>query len=253
MTKAFFSTSMRTVLLYATLALTWHFAAHAQPVPMPRAMPGDATCLIEPSADVQLGTPVDGVLEIQNMDRGMFVTVGQLLARLNTGIEASSVETQAAKAEFGKRKLLRNMELETKQLISPQELDEIATEQKLAELELVERQERLKLRNIVSPINGVVVDVFRLKGDLVRQEKIARLAQIDPLFVETVLPARRFGQIKLGNTHDVAPELGGGRVKATVINVDKVIDAASGTFRVRLSLPNPKFSIPPGQRCQILF
>jgi multidrug efflux pump subunit AcrA (membrane-fusion protein) len=118
---------------------------------------------------------------------------------------------------------------------------------------LAERQERLKLRNIVSPINGVVVDVYRLKGDLVRQEKIARLAQIDPLFVETVLPARRFGQIKVGNSHDVVPELGGGRVKATVINVDKVIDAASSTFRVRLSLPNPKLSIPPGQRCQIQF
>lgn len=242
---------LRTLLTSALVSMTWTVQAFAQAPMAPRA--ADATCLIEPSADVQVGTPMDGVLEVQNMDRGMVVSVGQLLASLNTGIEASSVETQAAKAEFGKRKLLRNMELESKELISPQELDEIATEQKLAELELVERQERLKLRNIVSPINGVVVDVFRLKGDLVRQEKIARLAQIDPLFVETVLPARRFGLIKLGNSHDVIPELGGGRVKATVINVDKVIDAASGTFRVRLSLPNPKFSIPPGQRCQILF
>ena len=37
---------------------------------------------------------------------------------------------------------------------------------------------------------------------------------------------------------------------AEVVVVDKVIDAPSGTFSVRLSLPNPKQSLPGGLKCQ---
>jgi hypothetical protein len=37
-----------------------------------------------------------------------------------------------------------------------------------------------------------------------------------------------------------------GSVKARVTVVDRVVDAASGTFRVRLELPNPGNRIPSG-------
>jgi multidrug efflux pump subunit AcrA (membrane-fusion protein) len=40
---------------------------------------------------------------------------------------------------------------------------------------------------------------------------------------------------------------------AKVIVVDKVIDAASNSFRVRLELPNPNLSLPPGLRCKVEF
>ena len=40
---------------------------------------------------------------------------------------------------------------------------------------------------------------------------------------------------------------------AKVIVVDKVIDAASNSFRVRLELPNPNQSLPPGLRCKVEF
>ena len=35
--------------------------------------------------------------------------------------------------------------------------------------------------------------------------------------------------------------------------VDHVIDAKSGTFGVRLDLPNAKRAIPAGMRCQVKF
>ncbi len=40
---------------------------------------------------------------------------------------------------------------------------------------------------------------------------------------------------------------------ATVIVVDRVIDAASNSFRVRLELPNPDNALPPGLRCKLEF
>ena len=70
----------------------------------------------------------------------------------------------------------------------------------MAELELRERRERLKLRAIHSPIRGVIVDVYRQRGDLVKQEKIFRIAQLDPLYIETILPSRMFGKVRAGQS-----------------------------------------------------
>jgi multidrug efflux pump subunit AcrA (membrane-fusion protein) len=45
----------------------------------------------------------------------------------------------------------------------------------------------------------------------------------------------------------------GGELEAKVMVVDSLIDAASGTFGVRLELPNPGRRIPAGLRCRIEF
>ena len=46
---------------------------------------------------------------------------------------------------------------------------------------------------------------------------------------------------------------GGGVHEATVAVVDRVVDAASATFGVRLELPNPNYALPGGLRCDIRF
>ena len=53
---------------------------------------------------------------------------------------------------------------------------------------------------------------------------------------------------------EVEPEAPvGGRYRATVTVVDTLFDASSGTFGVRLSLPNPDLSLPGGLRCKVSF
>lgn len=217
------------------------------------AMAQDSGCLIEPSADLKLGVPADGVLDRVMVERGDVVRKGQLLGRLNIDLETAQSRTLATKLAFGERKLERNLELKDQNLIAPQELDEIATNQKVAELEYAESQERIKLRNIHSPVDGVVVDVYNQVGDLIKQEKIFRVARLDPLYVEIILPASRFGQIKPGQAMRVVTELGAKELKGEVGAVDKVIDAASSTFRVRLIVPNPDNRVPSGQRCRLRF
>jgi len=46
---------------------------------------------------------------------------------------------------------------------------------------------------------------------------------------------------------------GGGTYTAKVVIVDRVIDAASGTFGVRLEIPNPKYELPAGLKCRVIF
>jgi len=91
-------------------------------------------------------------------------------------------------------------------------------------------------------------------GEYTGEETIMKIVQIDPLYVEVVIPVEQFGTIKKGMKAQVQPESAvGGKYTAEVIIVDSVIDAASGTFGVRLKLPNKSFNLPPGLKCEVFF
>lgn len=227
------------------------------PLPLPAEVrrSGNAwDCLVEPHMVVSVGSPVDGVLEEVLVDRGDTVKKGQVVAKLQSGVEAAAVELTRAHIEFGRRKVERNVALHEKQLISSQEKDEMETEVRLREQELKRDLESLKLRTIVSPLDGVVVERRLAKGDLVRADRsvVLRLAQIDPLNVEVVAPGEFFGAAKIGMVGSVSMRpLLPGSYKATVVVVDRLIDGASGTFGIRLELPNPGNKIPAGMKCNV--
>jgi multidrug efflux pump subunit AcrA (membrane-fusion protein) len=88
-------------------------------------------------------------------------------------------------------------------------------------------------------------------GERVEVKPMFRVAKIDPLRVEIVVPAALFGSIHKGMAAQIMPELpNAGRVEAKVVLVDKMIDPASNTFRVRAELPNAKGALPSGLRCK---
>ncbi|MGB5326123.1 MAG: hypothetical protein WBN40_11960, partial [Pseudomonadales bacterium] len=63
-----------------------------------------------------------------------------------------------------------------------------------------------------------------------------------------------FGKIEVGMTAKIRLEtLSIPTQEAEVTIVDKMGDAASGTFGVRLSLPNPENKIPAGLKCDLNF
>ena len=65
---------------------------------------------------------------------------------------------------------------------------------------------------------------------------------------------RYYLKIKVGAKARVRPALPvTGEFEATVLVVDRVFDAASGTFGVLLELPNPGGTLPAGHRCKLTF
>ncbi len=91
-------------------------------------------------------------------------------------------------------------------------------------------------------------------GEYVNTQPLLRVAQVNPLRVEVIVPAKMFGRIHPGMTAAIVPELTEyGEKIATVSLVDKVIDAASNTFGVRLKLPNPQLKLPGGLKCRVRF
>ena len=69
--------------------------------------------------------------------------------------------------------------------------------------------------------------------------------------MEIIVPAELFGTVEQGMTARVTPDLPNAvAMQANVVLVDKLIDPASNTFRVRAALPNAESAIPSGLRCR---
>lgn len=211
-------------------------------------------CLMEPAVEIALSSSVAGVIKTIKVDRGSVVKRGQVLVRLEAAAELAAIELARAKLEFGQRKVDRTKELFREKFTSEYSVDEAVTETKLAEVELAQAKTLLGLRTLRSPINGIVVERLAQAGEFVADDEILKLAQLDPLHVEVILPVDMLNSIKKGMQATVYPGVAvGGEYKAKVITVDKVLDAASGTFGVRLALPNPGSKLPAGLRCMVQF
>ena len=145
-------------------------------------------------------------------------------------------------------------EAELEARVSTALLQEAKDNQAIEELELLRSKASLARRSIRSPIDGIVVNRMVQPGERVDEAPILELAQVNPLSVEVIVPTALFGRIQPGMSVSVMPEepIGGVRT-AEVVIVDRMIDAASGTFRVRADLPNPELALPGGLRCQVRF
>lgn len=210
--------------------------------------------LIEPHQVIKVGSPQVGVLATVDVERGDYVKKGQVLATLHSNVEKATMELKKAQKDFAERKRGRLEPLFTKDLIAAHEMDEVETGRALAEADYKQAAEIVNRMSIRSTVDGVVVERYMSPGEYVENLPILKLAQINPLNVELILPSDKYRAIKVGMKAKVLPEKPtGGQYTAVVTIVDRVIDAASGTFGVRLTLPNPNHKLPAGLKCKVIF
>ena len=235
--------------LIQAAALCWLFLGAAL-----SAQEQDLDGLIEPYEVVEISSRVPGILDEVTVKRGDLVEKEQVLARLKDSLEKIAVKLARARVEFSTRRAERNEELYQAQLVSVHEKDELETEILINKLQVEEAVEILAMRTIRSPVQGVVVERSREPGESVGSEPILTIVRIDPLNVEVIVPVERFGTIAKGMRAEVRPEAPvGGMYVGEVAIVNQVIDAASGTFGVRVELPNHDFKLPAGLKCKVRF
>lgn len=251
----------------AAVGLLLALAARAAPL----------ACLIEPSQVVDIGSPVVGVLATVAVERGDTVRRGTVVATLRREIERANLsaasnrsEVQAelraarAAAELARGKLVRAEDLRRQNFISEVAVEQARSEAEVAyrRIDAVREQQRAAAsdtetarsqfaqRELAATIDGVVVERFLNPGERVDDKPILRIARLDPLRVELVLPLSDLGRLKAGDAVQIKPDYPGAtRKTATVERVDKIVDAASRTFRARLTLPNPDHAVLAGVRC----
>ncbi len=253
--------------LYSTLAV-------ADPLPA-------VDCIINPYQVVELASPVPGVIERLRVERSDPVAKDQVIAELAADVEKATVALARARAAiqseirvgqinrgFDQRRKGRIESLYQRKAVSFERMDEAEREMELSSwklrqaeelaeirmLELRRAEQQLDQKTITASIDGYVTEILKFSGEYVEDQPIVRIAQLDPLAVEAIMPMSHFGQIRIGMAAEVFPEvLAAGALRATVTNVDRIGDVASGTFGVRLELPNPDNQLPAGLKCELKF
>lgn len=239
-------------------------------------------CVIDPSLVVKIGSPVGGLLAEVLVRRGDRVERGQILARLESDVEAATVEfnrvraigtaeleAQEARLALAQSQLDRALTLFERNAVSAREVDEREAEVavgltevararqhiSLAKIEWTRSEKLLARRELRSPIDGLVIERRLSAAEYIHQEgHVATLARLDPLYVETFLPVALYDRMAPGMIAVVEPAPPfAGRFEAEVTVVDQVFDAASATFGLRLELPNPGGRIAAGLRCRVTF
>ncbi len=238
-------------------------------------------CLIEPHSVVDVSTFSDGVMAEVLVGRGDIIKKGQVLARIESSVEKTSVDISRARAKmhhkvdseqarviYLRAQKLRIVKLHKRSAVSFDEkqkaetdlklaiaaLEEAKSNYDLAQLEQKRAEEILERRVIRSLIDGVVITIHVDAGESVEDRPIMTIAEVDPLNVEVILPDKMYGSVNVGTRAEVIPLVKGAeKVITKVVVVDKIIDAASNTFGVRLELENKNYKIPGGIRCDVNF
>ena len=237
--------------------------------------------MIAPNEVVDIGSPITGLIDSVYVERGDYVHAGQMIVMLESSVERAAVRVARARANReveveaseASLKLSNNRRRRAKTLFDSDSLskdvrEQAETEATLAKLEVERAKENhmqaglefdqaqavLKRRAITSPISGLVMERLMAPGEVVEKETIMRIAEVETLRVEVILPSRLFGSVSPGDTAQIVPEPPYEQPRdADVAIVDRIIDGASGTFGVRLLIPNEDQALPSGLRCRVRF
>lgn len=249
------------------------------------AWSGSFDCVVEPRQVVELRSSAPGLIRDVRVRRGDLVKAGQVVVEIDSAVDRATLALAAYRAQmlsaertaqarlaFATAKAARLKNLAGENFVSAQDRDSALAEQQLAEAQLLEAQENRKLavlehqrqeeqlrqRSLRSPIDGVVVDRGMHPGELASSDDTAkpilRLADLSLLHVEVLLPSAAWSRVKVGQSVDVTADVpGAGKRAAKVLVVDRLMDAASSTFGVRLEVRNPQGDWPAGIRCKAEF
>jgi len=235
-------------------------------------------CIIQADEIARVGAATRGVLAEMRVKRAERVTTGQIMAELEASEEDNQValaklrvssdiavrlaQRRAETAELNAERLTTLVE---RNLVPKAEQEAAILAAQSARLEEEEAKYQLRVaavqldaalaarerKRIRAPFDGVVTETLMSVGELYNEQTpIIVIARTDPLHVDAYLPAARRGDVAIGRPADVTLETGGTQI-ATVSVIDPVLDAATGTFGVQLTLPNPDGAILAGQSCAL--
>ncbi|MCA9174682.1 MAG: efflux RND transporter periplasmic adaptor subunit [Planctomycetales bacterium] len=234
----------------------------------------------QPYFDVDVAASETGLLAELQVREGDRVRKGQLLASLDDAVLQATLEIakqtmdslgrlESAEAELRLQVDTVNKlrQLHSRRHASDQELERAEAQRTIAEARLRAAREehriralecerariQLQQRRLVAPINGVVTQIFKDRGEFVSlaDPVVLKVVQLDPLLVVFTPPAAEARRLSAGAKVQVRIQ-DARVVQGQVEFVSPTADPQSGTTRVRVRIPNPDEQLPSGAACQLI-
>jgi membrane fusion protein (multidrug efflux system) len=227
------------------------------------------------SRSAEVRARVEGILLSREYREGSDVEAGALLFRIDPApLQAAAAEAtarlQRARAERSNAAALaeRVLDLAKRGVASAQSRDDAQAALRIADAGLAEAtatlqraQLDLSYTRVSAPISGRAGRAEVSEGALVGSDTatlLTHIEQIDPLYVDTTVPASEWATLRTVLAGGAAPEVriqdADGRSLgklATVEFADLAADPATGVIALRATLPNPERQLLPGMFVRI--
>lgn len=238
------------------------------------------SCLLSPSREISVGSPVEGVIAEFAVERGQHVAQGDVLVRIDARVEEAQLEAARFRArndavvqsrrvqrdeaerlyaqvlDLSERGVATNNQLEevrAQKFLAEAQLREAENEQASARLEVASAEVALEQRVIVAPTSGVILTRLADAGELAAGgAPLLELVSVDVLHAEVLAPAADYGGVALGQSVPLTSENADAVLTGQISAIDPVIDAASRSFGFRIDVANPDGLFVAGNRCDLV-
>jgi len=202
---------------------------------------------------VSISSRISGYIRTLSVREGDHVKKGQVLVRVDpVNAKQTLVQAEADLAD-AQSDMQRYESLFREHATSKQQLDRVRLRYKVAKSQVAQARNQLGYAEVLSPVNGVVVEKRLSKGDLA-QPGAAILTLEDPasLLVRTYVSEQFVSGIDAGDSVEVDIPSMQRRIPGVVRQVVEAADAVSHQFLIKIALPQDA-AVHPGMYAQVGF
>ncbi|ALM90747.1 MULTISPECIES: efflux RND transporter periplasmic adaptor subunit [Alteromonas] len=208
------------------------------------------TAILEAREEAFVVARASGIIEQIVVEEGDYVEKGQILAQL----DKRRYELNLAKAKADLTGLERELDkvnkVYSKNLISVDTYDKLTAQYESAQASVHLAELDLKETTITAPISGFIASRNAKVGNLTesfQRERMFHIVQQQNLQGVVYLPENELQNVAVGQPATlIVAALGNKSLTASVERISPVIDAATGTFKVTLAVPNEKHVLKAG-------
>jgi RND family efflux transporter MFP subunit len=233
----------------------------------------------EPNRSVEVASPEQGIVTEVHVRVGEFVVKGQPIASLDDDLHRIMLDTardrksargalEAAEAELQMRtsRLEKLQELVQEGFGRKEELERAQADHEIAQAELKAEREKLieqqwqftkieaelRRRVVVAPMDGIVAARLKEQGEYVapNEPNVITLVELNPLLAKFPMKRSQAKSLRINGTVDVRLE-DGKVVQGIVDEISPIVDAQSGTIKVKVRIDNHEGALLSGERCTI--
>ncbi len=194
----------------------------------------------EPGLVVNVPVEQKGRIEEILVEEGQPVREGDVILRLDATLLDAEYERARVQSEFDERSYRRSLDLLERGVLNRNEVEALEARAIVSRADFVLARTNLERATVLSPVTGVLNDLFRERGEYVSAgDTVAQIVVVDRLKVAVKIPERDIRFLRLGMPIEVTVDaLEGVRVPGRVTYISELADEATRTTRVDVTVDN---------------
>ncbi|MBN2136164.1 MAG: efflux RND transporter periplasmic adaptor subunit [Acidobacteria bacterium] len=211
---------------------------------------------IEAEESVDVYNKVSGIILKLNVEEGMYVKAGTVLANIEDLDYKLSEASAKSSYEKAQREYDRSAKMYSDKLLSEKEYEQVKYNYEQSKIDWEKAKVQLNYTNIKAPISGIISSRYIKNGDyLPVNTKLFSIVDMETLITKVYIPEKDISGIKLNQKSTVTSDALKERTYYGYIKrISPVIDPDSGTVKVTVGLQDYDKNLRPGMfvKCHII-